>query len=476
MQKQASKTTILLLMLLVLFVGMTSSLHPLARNTSFTDSSVFILIGGSMHDGLMPYRDLFDHKGPLLYLINYLGLFLGTVGIWVIELMFLVFAMVLCFISARRFFDETSSLLASLATFISIIPWYVGGNLPEVYALPFMFGALYCLMDYFTNEGKLQKKSVFIAGACMGGVLLLKANMLGLWIGLCATIFIHSLLRRKYREVIHYVIFFLLGVTVALIPFIIWLAVRGLLGYFWEAYVLFNIRYSEVSSLMARVDVLIQGFKIPIIFATFLTFLFMLFRKIKEMSKHEIALTCGLLSSFLLTLLITTMGGRAFAQYYMMFIPCMIVPIAYLIDCIRKELKIRTGLLLLMICILFHSQLMEGVGNIRSTLSRNTFVEEVVQVVKGNTDIDDSMIVIGNTCSLYNLTGLPPATRFPYQFPILLIDSTIKYEVRHDIRAQQPRVVVHDTRITPDVFADELEEFYQFIFENHSFRVYLCGR
>ena len=37
------------------------------------DSSVFRYIGTIMHDGCVPYRDSFDHKGPLIFLINYLG-------------------------------------------------------------------------------------------------------------------------------------------------------------------------------------------------------------------------------------------------------------------------------------------------------------------------------------------------------------------------------------------------------------------
>src|SRR5690349_12576094 len=37
------------------------------------DSSVFAYIGWAMHHGLRPYRDLWDHKGPVLYYLQFAG-------------------------------------------------------------------------------------------------------------------------------------------------------------------------------------------------------------------------------------------------------------------------------------------------------------------------------------------------------------------------------------------------------------------
>ena len=77
----------------ILFLGLSfvflfnSPLHPWIRGESTTDSSVFRTIAMMMRYGYMPYRDSFDHKGPLLYIIEFVGDSLGgTSGIWVIEL------------------------------------------------------------------------------------------------------------------------------------------------------------------------------------------------------------------------------------------------------------------------------------------------------------------------------------------------------------------------------------------------------
>ena len=37
------------------------------------DSAVFVLAGSRIRDGAMPYKDLWDHKPPGVYLVNALG-------------------------------------------------------------------------------------------------------------------------------------------------------------------------------------------------------------------------------------------------------------------------------------------------------------------------------------------------------------------------------------------------------------------
>ena len=61
-----------------------------------------------MLKGKVPYLDYFDHKGPLLYLIEYAGLMISrgsTNGLWVVEVINMAAALVilvrLCFLLSR---------------------------------------------------------------------------------------------------------------------------------------------------------------------------------------------------------------------------------------------------------------------------------------------------------------------------------------------------------------------------------------
>lgn len=63
-------------MILIIFgilISFQSSTSPMNTEATSTDVSVWISIAKKMEHGQVMYRDIFDHKGPILYLIYYLG-------------------------------------------------------------------------------------------------------------------------------------------------------------------------------------------------------------------------------------------------------------------------------------------------------------------------------------------------------------------------------------------------------------------
>ena len=65
----------------------TSSL-PLYATNFWTDTNIYFTIGRGMTRGLMPYRDLFDHKGPLLFILYALGAAISDtsfIGVFALE-------------------------------------------------------------------------------------------------------------------------------------------------------------------------------------------------------------------------------------------------------------------------------------------------------------------------------------------------------------------------------------------------------
>ena len=43
---------------------------PLYPTNDWGDANIYFTIGRGMLEGLVPYRDLLDHKGPLLYFLH----------------------------------------------------------------------------------------------------------------------------------------------------------------------------------------------------------------------------------------------------------------------------------------------------------------------------------------------------------------------------------------------------------------------
>ena len=79
-----------------------SPLHPWIGSDAGTDSSVFKTVALMMEHGYMPYKDSFDHKGPLLFIINFWGdRISGYRGVWVFEFLFMVTAFFMLYKIAR---------------------------------------------------------------------------------------------------------------------------------------------------------------------------------------------------------------------------------------------------------------------------------------------------------------------------------------------------------------------------------------
>ena len=128
-------------------VGTLLHLYPGNHLYPTGDSAAFIYIGKQMITGKMPYLDCFDHKGPLLYLIQLAGLAIGkgsTNGLWAVEVLNMAFTLLLmtkfCFLASKR---RSSVWLALLIAFV-VCGWriYEGGNFTEEYALPWISLAL----------------------------------------------------------------------------------------------------------------------------------------------------------------------------------------------------------------------------------------------------------------------------------------------------------------------------------------------
>ena len=179
------RRTALILLLTVLFVGLTHySSSPLRNivqrqpllncddNPTGTDSVVFLYIGRIILNGGIPYRDAFDHKGPLVYLLDAAGLAAGGVfGVWLLELLFLTVSTIFAYKTARLFAAPPAALFTAVVATL----WYTArcdSNFCETWSVPFLLTALYYWTRYLREDFSVGSRAAFAVGFCFAGVLL----------------------------------------------------------------------------------------------------------------------------------------------------------------------------------------------------------------------------------------------------------------------------------------------------------------
>lgn len=167
-------------LVLLVLAGISPHHQPLPS----TDSSVFLYIADRILEGELPYRDIWDHKGPLIYYLNALGLLLADGsrwGVWLLELLFVGAAAWLGFRLMLEIFGFYPALIASTIWLVALGDVVDLGNLTEEYALIFQFGALWF---FWRAVGTREAPNYWGAGAMTAMAFLLRPNLIGVGLGI----------------------------------------------------------------------------------------------------------------------------------------------------------------------------------------------------------------------------------------------------------------------------------------------------
>lgn len=453
--------------LFLLFAGLSfgfliiSPLHIWKNEAAGTDSSVFMTVAMMIDRGYMPYRDSFDHKGPLLYLINYVGRKIATYrGVWVLEFLFLFVTILYLYKIARILCGRKKSCLIVIIQLALLEGYFEGGNLVEEYALPFISMALFIFMDYFVNQ-IISRFRLFICGICMCCVCLLRVNMIAVWAVCCIAILAQCIKTKQMEKLREYILFFMLGIMIVGIPIIIWLGMNQSLLPFWKQYIEFNMVYSSYKP-ENRWNVLMQFINTPVVVLTLMTSMYLI--NTKEKFINGICLAC-----MIVTLLLISISGKTYKHYGMILIPAVTLPMAGLFKACEDNFPGRQGrfVLFLLTAYLMAKIVVPVWAPIISELSQSLYernggkksddIENLCRFINENTDVNDCISVYGNADLVYVLCGRSHATQYSYQFPIGEVMPEIMDDYFRQLEEQLPEVIA----IQPSYYNERIEQFLQ---------------
>ena len=423
---------------------------PWNRSEPITDSSVFLTVGTQMKAGQTPYIDTFDHKGPVLYIINYLGVLINpTSGILVFEFVALFVAAVYMYKISRLFLNKRSiAWFLTLATFSLYVTFNITdrGNLTEEYAFPFIAMALYEFMRYLLHD-KTSFARVFMVGVGFAAVLMLRVNMVAIWGVFGLVISIKMICEKEYKELLKFVISFFSGVLVVIVPIIIWLASKGALSAFVDVYIMFNAAYAKdggaVSTILTAEYFLKQTILlVGLILAGY-------FACTEKEKKMKIALWIYLVA-FVVAILAASISGRQYPHYGMVLIPLPIVSFAILYRRLDNYNGSPVTLLLTIILVTMSYQPWLKVSETAFVSYRRRGEGEAIAItirksceyIEKYTNPDDRIAVYGNLNYVYLRCNRLPISRYSYQYPIGKIRPAILDEFFEDVRNGLPKVFV----------------------------------
>lgn len=242
---------------LMTFCSMASPLFPIHTGV---DQNTFLTVGDAMRDGKIPYRDLFEQKGPLLYLLHAVAASLSPgsfTGVWILEIVsFFAFLLLLYRIARTLGHSRTAFPAAAVTGLITAVTYaFSKGDNAEEFCLPLIAAGLLALLRWTeSDDAKMRSVPLFVSGVCAGCILWIKFTMLGFHIAFAGFVFFLTIRRGGIKAAFHSVFLFLGGMLLATVPWLAYFDSHHALGDFFEVYFYDNIfLYSGQLSVTSRI-------------------------------------------------------------------------------------------------------------------------------------------------------------------------------------------------------------------------------
>ncbi len=408
--------------ILSFFVSIQSPIHLWKKGDIYTDSSVFKTISLMMDKGYIPYRDSFDHKGPLTYIINWIGDQISSYrGIWVIEIIFLTVTFYMMYKISRIYCEKVAAYVVVLTASSLLFTYFQGGNFTEEYAMPFIATAIYIFTDYFKNN-RVNRIRILICGATFAGTLLLRPNMIVVWIVMCIAILYKLIVGKEIKQLVLYIAIFTIGAAIIILPIFIWLIANNAFGQMILDYIVFNKEYVKTNGTnAAKWDAFIYFFNTSVNIMAVIIQAY-LCKKCKSLCNISYMIY------MLITMLSISLSGLPYGHYGMIMIPMLVYPLANAFNMIEKiteqasktVLNAFVSILLITFIILPDwCDLVKDIPSIHSIKNESQISSVVLDVTnelnKLGIGSDERITVYGNWDIIYVVSERPHATRYSYQ-------------------------------------------------------------
>jgi len=407
------------------------------------DGAVFALIGDAVAHGLMPYRDVWDHKPPGVYLANGLiGVVLPEVGAW-----------------PRAWLVSWLSTVGALLG-LSLLLTRSGQRWPGIVAATLLALPLFAANEFVLGGGQTESvglvlavsgvglavfgdrtRSMAAAGVLLGAAVLVSVQFLP---GMLAALVVAGLVRQgRVRRVAAVIGGSLVVPGVALA----WIVVNGSLPDMLEQVVAYNRIYFAFNQ-QYRAQALLSAsgavfFLLPVIVAALARILAL---RHGGASRLEFAAVAWLLVG----VLFVALQGLYFDHYLTALGPPLVIlaaPSLGIALAATRSTRFPTIVTAALVLVLAAPAIV-GVALTEGRAGPATRVTEAANRIRELTGPDDPIFVWGNDAALYLAAERALGSRFVYMFPLTTEYGTpaLMAGIIKSWETHPPRLIVDATR------------------------------
>lgn len=317
-----------------------------------SDNAMYLTMGTALARGSAPYTEIFDHKGPLLFLLQMLPQ--AVSGGYSLTAVFIQETLVLfaCLMMMRAIAKELDVCpwAAQLVYMAMTCAFMDGGNLTEEYANLPAICAIYLSIRYFGREEPEDK--LFLPamgmGVCVMAAFMLRANNMLPIAALVLVLAVGLLITRRYAQLGQCAGGFVTGMLAVTVPIALWLAAKGALREAWYGAIIHNMMYAESGTGDRFASLFTTNYgHMAIALAAFSC----LGAGVVYRKKHQTMLAAAMLAAAAAGGLAAFLSRKFYIHYLMLGAPLAATGAVSLMTAFREKRRVAAGILAACSCI-----------------------------------------------------------------------------------------------------------------------------
>ena len=435
---------------LAFYICLASCLNPFGLKIIDIDTSVYLTIAQGITRGQVPFRDFYDNKGPLLYLISAPGFALGRfTGVWITELILMCISVFFSYKTALFFGSRSFAFFGVLLSFFIFQTFFYEVVGAEEYSLPFMTISLYIFTRYYFTQKNISSLEIMILGFCFASSMLIRINMFPLWLGFFLVIFIEMVTKRDFSGLCKYVVLFLAGISIISIPILLYLKVNGaFMDYIRQNFITGSSRgltgFDCLRFARSFRSIISKNF----CFAPLLAGLAWIAR---DFSGKRKGYYIAYLLAFILTVTFFAVIRTSYDHYNMaltIFLVSAFTFFAVNVYGYFRNSRYNKLLFTLFLYILFSTTRPIGLTNVFSSLTGQSRKDHILtgKIIDEQTTETDKIIELGFPAQIYLFTQRDTASRYIYQLSGVDYEPNAKNEFLTDLQNNKPAIIAIPNR------------------------------
>jgi hypothetical protein len=417
------------------------------------DEGVFLHVARTIAEGGMPYRDVWDHKPPGVYLLD---LLVGA-NVWGVFFLQLVTVATAAWLSYRALdrggLGQYGALFGTIAWLVAVprllLEDGLQTNFPELYALPLQFAAFGLFAEDEARHAPTWRTVAL--GGLAAAAALLKPTLIGVWVAVAFVLLFTSASTGRWPDFFRRARY-IAGPAVVLAGVVaVWLAIGGAFGDAVDQVLRYNAMYSGFATPFGRAEAIALGLRLTLPSGLALLGLAGWVAAVSGPRPPIVLLAAVALPIELLF----ASTGRAYHYYFLPWLPAMAVLAGYLCWKLLLRFGPRFSVVVLVACVSMAVVPALLVGRLIAVRDDGA-AKEAATYIDSVTTRSDAVLIWGSRAEVLVLADRRSPTRLVYQYAALATRGYASPERIDDFVAdlgrQRPVLIIDaskDSFVTP---------------------------